>query len=74
MKVYGRGTLHGREKSASRHSRVTAGTDRIYKRLGGPQSRPERYGEEKNLLPLYGNRTPIPPDRILVIPDSASVK
>jgi hypothetical protein len=39
---------------------------RLYKRLGGSQSRPERYGEEKNRLPLYGNWTAIPPARTLV--------
>jgi hypothetical protein len=26
----------------------------LYKRMDGPQSRFERYGEEKNLLPLLG--------------------
>jgi hypothetical protein len=35
----------------------------LYRRLGGPQSRSGRYGEDKNIVPI-GNRTrPVKPDR-----------
>jgi hypothetical protein len=36
------------------------------RRLGGPQSRSGRYGEEKNLLPGIKIRSLGPPDRSLV--------
>jgi hypothetical protein len=66
MRIFLTWALDGGEWSASCRGRFNPGENArhpLYRMRGGPMSRSERYGEEKDLLPVSGIQS-----RLLVVP------